>query len=93
MDRRIETFKAPFGTEFFRRNFTGSSFGLLRSHVLWNGGTWLPIPEERIRFLHKTQEIKHPRFRGSPRQTYARKPEKSETKRLDGEIEPRVSEA
>ena len=69
------------------------SYGLLRSHVLWNGGTRLPIPEERIRFLHETQEIKHPRFRGSPRQTYARKPEKSETKRLDGEIEPRVSEA
>ena len=36
------------------------SFGLVTSHVVWNAGMLLPVPQEGLPLLHKIQESKPP---------------------------------
>ena len=53
--------KGLFGLEVFQRNFTGVHFlFLLTSCTIWNGGIDLIVPLERLAFIHRTQESKHP---------------------------------
>jgi hypothetical protein len=50
-----------FGMEAFHRNFKGKCSSVFADVMsVWNGGTHRSIPQERIGFFRKTQEIKHP---------------------------------